>query len=228
MKKYHLFSMNLGFLNIFSIIILVIVLLFTFIFFSTNFMNMMNLFGDTKFCLLLLPLMIFYFVLHELFHALGYVIHGADKSKITFGMELEKGVFYCLCKQDIKKKTILFSLMYPLFFIGIVTYSISIIFDFDVLLLLSIVNISGAAGDIMYFVFIYQLNDDVMFSELDDGTSFVLKKIDDINKYKHYGIDYKGMIDKVSRKDFKRLYVSKLSFFMIVVCFVLLILGIIL
>ena len=182
MKKYHLFKMNLGFLNIFSIVLLLIVLLITYLLFNDNFINMMNMFGDLKFSLLLVPMMIGYFILHELFHALGYVIHGADKSKITFGMELEKGVFYCLCKQDIKKKTILFSLMYPLFFIGIVTYVISIIFNLNILLLLSIVNICGAAGDIMYYVFIVGLNKDIMFSELDDGTSFVIQNIDDIKK----------------------------------------------
>lgn len=226
MKKYHLFKMNLSFLNVFSIVILIIVLLFTYFFFNDNFVNMMNKFGDLKFSLLLVPMMIGYFILHELFHALGYVIHGADKSKITFGMELEKGVFYCLCKQDIKKKTILYSLMYPLFFIGVVTYVISIIFNLNILLLLSIVNICGAAGDIMYFIFIIRLNNEIMFSELDDGTSFVIKNIDDIKKYNHFGIDYMGEVDRISRNDFRRLYISKLSFIVLIISIVLLVLGI--
>ena len=226
MKKYHLFKININFLNVFSLVILVVVLLFTYIFFNDNFIGMFNLFNDKKIMLLLFPMMIFYFILHEFFHALGYIIHGADKSKITFGMELEKGVFYCLCKQDIKKKTILFSLMYPLFFIGFVTYVISIILNLDVLLLLSIVNISGAAGDIMYFFFIIKLNKEIVFSELDDGTSFVIKNIDDINKYKYYGLNYEGKVNSVSRSDFKRLYVSKLSSIVLVICFILLIFAI--
>ena len=225
MKKYHLFKINIKVLNIVSILIMLVVLLFTFVLFNNNFVSMFNLFNDPKICILFLPLMIFYFMLHELLHALGYVIHGADKSKITFGMELEKGVFYCLCKQDIKRKTILFSLMYPLFFIGIVTYVISIIFNLDMLLLLSILNISGAAGDIMYFIFIIQLDKEITFSELDDGTSFVIKNIDDINKYKHYGLDYMGTVDSVSRKDFKRLYVSKLSFIVLIISILALIFG---
>lgn len=226
MKKYHLFKINIGFLNVFSIILLAVLLLFTYLVFNDNFDRMFSLFNNTKFMLSLFPIMIFYFILHELFHALGYIIHGADKSKITFGMELEKGVFYCLCKQDIKRKTILFSLMYPLFFIGFVTYVISIIFNLDVLLLLSIVNISGAAGDIMYFLFIVRLNKEIVFSELDDGTSFVIKNIDDINKYKYYGLDYKGEVSNVSRSDFRRLYVSKLSFVVLVISVILLILAV--
>ena len=181
MKKYHLFKMDLKVLNIVSILILLIVLLFTFIFFRNNFISMFSLFNRASFCILLLPMMIFYFMLHEIFHAVGYVIHGADFKKITFGMELEKGVFYCLCKQDIKRNTILLSLIYPLFFIGFVTYIIAIIFNLDILLLLSIINISGAAGDIMYFMFIVKLNKEVLFSEMDDGTSFVLQNIDDVN-----------------------------------------------
>ena len=220
MKKYHLFKMDLKVLNIVSILILLIVLLFTFIFFRNNFISMFSLFNRASFCILLLPMMIFYFMLHEIFHAVGYVIHGADFKKITFGMELEKGVFYCLCKQDIKRNTILLSLIYPLFFIGFVTYIIAIIFNLDILLLLSIINISGAAGDIMYFMFIVKLNKEVLFSEMDDGTSFVLQNIDDVNKYKHFGLEYCGVIDKVKRKDFKKLYVSKLSFVVLIVCIV--------
>lgn len=226
MKKYHLFKMDLKILNIVSILILLIVLLFTFIFFRSNFISMFSLFNRASFCILLLPTMIFYFMLHEIFHAVGYVIHGADFKKITFGMELEKGVFYCLCKQDIKRNTILLSLIYPLFFIGFVTYIIAIIFNLDILLLLSIINISGAAGDIMYFMFIVKLNKDVLFSEMDDGTSFVLQNIDDVNKYKHFGLEYCGVIDKVKRKDFKKLYVSKLSFVVLIVCIVLLFVGV--
>ena len=226
MKKYHLFSINLKILNIISILILFVLLLLTYILFNNNFNSMFNLFDNSKFLVLFLPLMIFYFMLHEIFHAIGYIIHGANKKNITFGMELEKGVFYCLCKQDIKKETILFSLMYPLFFIGIVTYVISIVFNLNILLLLSILNISGAAGDIMYFMFIIRLNNDIMFSELDDGTSFVIKNIDDITKYKYYGLNYLGTVDKVSRKDFKRLYISKLSNIVLIICVISLILGI--
>ena len=227
MKKYHLFKINLSFLNIFSIIILVIELLFTFLFFKDNFFGMFSLFNDTKFIVVMFPIMILYFMLHELLHALGYILHGADKSKITFGMELEKGVFYCLCKEDISKKTILFSLMYPLFFIGIVTYIIGIVFNLRLLLLLSIINISGAAGDIMYFLFIIRLNKEITFSELDDGTSFVIKNIDDINKYKYHGLEYMGTVNSVSRSDFKRLYVSKLSSYVLVLCVFLLLIGLI-
>ncbi len=173
----------------------------------------------------MLPLLLFYFILHELLHALGYILNGADPKKITFGMEVEKSVLYCLCKQNVSKKNILFSLMYPLFFIGIVTYIISIVFDFPLLLLLSIANISGAAGDIMYFLFIMKLDKDIQYSEMDDGTSFVIISKKNIDNIKHPGIIYEGIIDEIPRNDFRRIFISKPSIIVIVIFLVALIIG---
>ena len=220
MKKYHIFKIDMLALNVYSILLMTLVLGFTYIVFPSNFMGMIDLFSNDKFWFIFLPLMIFYFILHELLHAIGYIVNGADRKKITFGMELEKGVFYCLCKQDIDKRNILHSLMYPLFFIGIVTYIIGIIFEFNLLVLLSIINIAGAIGDIMYFIFISRLNNDIMFSELDDGTSFAIKSKSDPSKIKHIGLKYEGTMDEISRKDFKLLYISKPSYVVLVLCII--------
>lgn len=226
-KKYHIFKINLTTLNVISIVILILCFGITALFFPSNMKDMAMLFDNIKFCLLLLPLMICYFTLHELLHALGYIVNGANPKKITFGAELEKGVLYCLCKDEVDKKNILFSLMYPLFFIGIVTYIIGIIFNYPVLLLLSILNISGAAGDIMYFLFIIKLDKDIMYSEMDDGTSFALISKDDPSKYKHYGLKYCGTADEIPRKDFKRVKISKISLIVFILCIVFLIVGLI-
>ncbi len=211
MKKYHIFKINIKALNIISIIILAGVFILTYILFPNSTKGIINLYSSNKFCLLVLPLIIIYFSIHELLHALGYIIHGANPKKITFGAELEKSVLYCLCKDEISKKNILFSLMYPLFFIGIVTYIISIIFNYPALLLLSIANISGAAGDIMYFIFFIKLDNDIKFSEMDDGTSFALISKKDPSKYRHIGLDYVGEASEIPRKDFKRIKISKFS-----------------
>ena len=218
MKKYHVFKINIKILNIVNLIILLILTLFTYILFPNNIKEIIALYDDIKIGFLLLPLIIIYFSLHELFHALGYIIHGANPKKITFGAELEKSVLYCLCKDEISKKNILFSLMYPLFFLGIVTYVISIIFNYPVLLLLSIANIGGAAGDIMYFLFFIQLDKDILFSEMDDGTSFALISKENPNKYKHIGLDYVGVVDEIPRNDFKMVKISRLSAIFFVIC----------
>lgn len=225
MKKYYLFEINIKFLNYFNVILLGIVFMTTYFLFPSDLKNIGIHLDNINFVLLGLPCMLLYFVLHELFHGLGYIIHGGDYKKITFGMQLEKSVFYCLCKQNISKKNILFSLMYPLVFLGIITYIISIIFDLPMLLLLSIFNIGGAIGDIFYFLFIIRLNKDIEFAESDDGTSFAILSNEDVSKYKHYGLIFKGTEQQIQRNDFKRIKISKLSFvFMIIVLVSLLLL----
>ena len=58
-----------------------------------------------------IPLLILMFILHEVLHAVGFRFFGKAKSKnITYGVNLEKGVFYCTCKEEISKKGILISL----------------------------------------------------------------------------------------------------------------------
>lgn len=226
MKKYHIYKLNIKKLNIISILLLVICILFTIIFFPNSMKEIMMLYENIKYALLIIPLMVFYFILHELLHALGYIIHGANPKKITFGAEIEKGVFYCLCKDEITRTNILFSLMYPLFFIGIVTYIIGIIFNYPILILLSILNISGAAGDIMYFIFFIKLDKDIMFSEMDDGTSFAIISKNDPNKHSHFGLDYVGVEKKISREDFKRVRITKTSKIFLLVALVILIIGV--
>jgi hypothetical protein len=161
--------------------------------------------------------------LHEILHALGYLLYGANFKKITFGMELEKGVFYCLCKEDISRKNILNSVLFPLFYIGILTLIIGIIFKLPLLTVLSLLNISGATADIMYFMFIIKLDKNIKFSELDDGTSFAILSDEDVSKVKHIGLEYVGKINNIERNDFKKIKVSKLSYIVLILCLVLII-----
>ena len=52
--------------------------------------------------------MFFYLILHELFHGIGFLlIKDINLRNITWGIALEKGVFYCMCKKNIHKKDIL-------------------------------------------------------------------------------------------------------------------------
>jgi len=203
-------------LNVMAIIIAVVVGVAAYLIDSNLVMRCFALFDDTKMSLLLLPSMLGYMILHELLHALGYIVNGAKSEKITFGMELEKGVLYCLCKQDVSRKNILNASMYPLFFIGIVTFVVSIIFKMPLLLLLSVINISGAAGDIMYFIFISKLDKNVMFSELDDGTSFAILSEQDISKTNHFGLEFIEKVNEIPRKDFKRVKITRLSWIFII------------
>lgn len=211
MKKYQIFKIDIGKVNIFLLGLLLVLTLFLYFVFPDMLFSMYALFDNTKYLLMIVPMVILWSMLHELLHALGYIINGANPKKITFGIEFEKGVFYCLCKSEITKRNILISLMYPLFFIGIVTGVIAIIYKLPFLLLLSYFNICGAAGDILYFIFIVRLDKDTCFSEMDDGTSFALITKKDLSKMKPFGLTYVDTVNSIPRKDFKRIKISKAS-----------------
>ena len=211
-KKYQVFKINITMVNIFVFVLLALCILLLYFLFPDMLYKMLGLYNNNRYMLMLVPAIIFWSILHELLHAIGYIVNGADAKKITFGAELEKGVFYCLCKEEITKRNILISLMYPLFFIGIVTGIISLIYELPFLLLLSIFNICGAAGDILYFIFIIKLDKSMKYSEMDDGTSFAIVTKDDLSKKKPFGLAYVNTVDKIPRIDFKRIKISKASY----------------
>ncbi len=216
-KQYYVFKINLKFLNIIANLIFILLFAILLIAFPKIIIEFFQYFENLNFYLLFLPIMMAYFALHEIFHALGYLLYGATSKKLTFGMELEKGVFYCLCKQDISRKNILNSVLFPLFYLGIVTLIIGIIFNLPLLSILSVLNISGATADVMYFLFIIKLPKDIKFSELDDGVAFAILSDKDVSKVKHYGLDFVGQKDTIERTDFKKIKISKLSYVVLII-----------
>ena len=50
---------------------------------------------------------------------------------------------------------------------------------------------------------IVKLDKNILFSEMDDGTSFAIKSKTNILGYKHYGLDYIDTVSKIERNDFK-------------------------
>lgn len=202
-KKYYLFEMQPTSLNIISILILFVVVIFTVLLgkFSIIFDN----YGISL--ILMLP----YLVLHEILHSVAYVIHGADFKNITYGAHMEKGILCCLCKQNITKKNILISLVYPLIFIGIFTYVIGILTNCGILIFLSILNISGCSGDIIMFIALSRL-ENFEFSEYDNPLAFGLYTKEDLSNKKMFGLKYLGTQDELEKKDLKKVRVSKVSY----------------
>lgn len=219
-KKYYIFTPSAAVINVYPIVIIVLELLIfgrvkldiTFI--STHLMlSLVILFG--------------YFILHEFLHAFSYIIHGANPKKVVFGACLEKGIFYCLCKQNISRKNILISSMYPFIFLGVIALIIALIFDNAFLFLLAIFNISGCAADVATFIFISKLKD-VEFSEMDDELKFAIYSDKDISKVKSIGIKYVECKDSIERKKFKKLTISKYSYIILLIFMVLIVLETIL
>lgn len=221
-KKYYLFEMEMLPLNVVSVVLLFLMILVTYVIDNEFFQTSLNYIIESF--VIFFPLMIGFMVIHEILHSVAYCIFGGKFKNIIYGIELEKGVFYCLCKQNINKLNILNSLLYPLFYIGVVTYIIGFVFNEPLLLWLSIFNISGCSGDILMFIFMSKLNRDIEFTELDDCTSFAIYSEEDVSKYNHFGLKYKGCYDSVERNNLKKINISKFSYIFLGICFVLILL----
>lgn len=220
-KKYYIFTLNMNFLNIFSFIILFLVVGLTILIDKDFLLNSTSYTFAVERLFLTLVLVFGYLILHEILHSIGYYIYGAKYKNIIYGIELEKGIFYCLCKQNINKKNIMNSLMFPLFYIGIVTYIISFIINSPYLLILSIFNISGCVGDIFTFLFMLKLDNDIEFSEFDNTTSFGIYTDKDISKNKYLGLKYIETKEKLDRNEYTKIKVSKTSYIILILILVL-------
>lgn len=217
-KKYYLFQMNTTWLTIISTLLFIVLIAFALL--TTKSLVVASIEKAVTMNLALFWIMLFgYLFLHELLHSLAYVIYGGKFSKIIYGIALEKGILYCLCKQNISRNNILHSLMFPLFFIGIVTYVLSVVFNLPMLLALSIFNLSGCSGDIIMFMFISKLDKNIEYTELDDAISFAIYSDKDVSKISHFGLNYIGENDSVLRNDFQKIKVSKASIVIIALLF---------
>ncbi len=220
-KKYYIFKINNNTIGVYPIILLVVCCILFFLIYREN---SMKIFDDNTLlsCALIIP----YLILHELLHSFAYVIHGAKFKNITYGIVLEKGVMCCLCKQNIKRKNILISLLYPFILIGIVTLIIGIIFNIPVLVILSLLNITGCAGDLTMFYHLVRIKN-FEYSEFDDPTSFALYTNENLSSRKMTGLDYVGTKDKLDIKDFRKLYLSKSSILLLIFIAIIIITGLI-
>ena len=219
-KKYYIFQMNSLMLNIVSTVLLVILFLLTIFIkqsFSFNEKDLMWI------CLLMIP----YLCFHEVLHSIGYVLHGADFNRITYGAHIEKGILCCLCKQRVSKKCILISLLYPFMFIGVITYIIGMVYNIQFLIMLSIINLSGCSGDLLMFFNFVGLKD-FEYSEFDDPISFGLYSDKDFSKKKLFGLKYIETVDTLKQDDLKKISISKVSLICFIFIIVVSILGIIL
>ena len=211
MKKYYKFEIELVSASILSFVLLVLI-------FITP--SMFNQLDGNKLVLAFLILLV-WLMLHELLHGIAYFLTGTKLSNITYGIALEKGIFYCLTKQETSKKGVCISLLTPLFVIGIITYIISLIFNLPILWFLSIMNISGASADILMFIYISSIKGEVKYKELDDPTSFALITDTDLTKKTPIGVKLKEVGEYPSKnldiKDHRKLIISKPSYIMLLI-----------
>ena len=97
--KYYKYSLNMKVLNIFSICLFIPFYIIILLLGYSSYINFN--------CLILYFLWMF---LHEFLHGIGFSLSPSiDHKKIVYGANLEKGIFYCMCKDLISKKNIMIS-----------------------------------------------------------------------------------------------------------------------
>ncbi len=202
-KKYYIYEMNGILLQIISIIILIVMLILTA--YLSNTVIITN--QDLK---LIFLLIIPYLILHELLHSIAYVINGASFKNITYGAHLEKGILCCLCKQNISKRNILISLLFPFVIIGVITYIIGISINNNILVWLSVLNISGCSADLIMFFDLLKLKN-FEYSEYDNPMAFGLYTNIDLSKTKLFGLKYIGKAENLEKNNMKKVSISKFS-----------------
>ena len=183
MRKYYKYKLNLSTLNFVSILLFIVALL--------PVLNSVAKYleSNEKNFAIAFIFYLLWVILHELLHGIGHLVCGSKLNDLSFGAALEKGVLFCLIRKEIGKKQILISLMFPFFFIGVLTYIIGIIINSPLLLVLSIANISGAVGDLIMFFNFIKLKNDITYIEPGDGTSFYIMSNNLLNK-KMFGLKY--------------------------------------
>lgn len=232
-KKEYILEYDMVFANVLSFILLFLVLAITglIVVIRGEIIDIeMNSSSMINFSIFFI-LMIFWMILHEIIHNIAYQIMGAKSENIVFGAAIEKGVFYCKCKEYIDKKCIMTSLLAPVVLIGVITYILGFVIDSPLLIALSVINISGASGDLMMFSFFLKQDDDVEFKELGFSSPFVLKTSKDLSSKKYLGIkSIREVKDESETKEGleKKITISKASWVFIIVMVILLGLMIIL
>lgn len=222
---YYTYTLNMTMLNILALILFLIVGVLV-LFIERNETYIMSMNPLTFFIV-----MFIWLVIHELLHGVGFALFKeVDKKNITFGAALEKGVFYCMCKQQITKKVILTSLLFPLTIIGIITLIIGMIINNYELVFLSILNIVSSIGDIAMTIYFLKTPNDITYLDLDDCTSFTVLSKTSIDNINAPGINLKekGLYDEktMHSKDKRKLVISKASYILIIIVFILLLISI--
>lgn len=216
-KKTYVYKMNLLPANILCILIFIICLIIPVIF-------KINVFQYNNYFIVFL-FIILYLMLHELFHGFGYLIGGTKRKYITYGIELEKGIFYAMAYSKLTKKNILISLLMPFIVIGVITYVIGIIFNIPLLVFLSAVNISGASMDLAMFIYFLRLPKDFTYSESGNPDEFVVISSEDLSKKKSIFLKIVEVKDYKEKdfefKNLKKVKITKLSIVLLILFLIL-------
>lgn len=211
--KYYKYQMNTLTINVIAILIFIVLDIFV----SYTFKGSVDTLKTFHFIIV-----IFWLILHELLHYLGFLIcREAKPENLLLGMRIEKGIFYCMCKRPISKKNILIALNFPLFFIGILTLVMGYLFNSMPLIFLSLVNIAGASGDILMTIQMLKMPKGIKYVDGDDSIGYYILSEEDISNIKVPSLKLmeSGLCesDKLLSKDKRKIIISKMSYLFLVI-----------
>ncbi len=217
--KYYKFELNMIWANIICILLFVIGIIFAH-----------NIYGDLMFNnldFIFLELLI-YLIMHELIHGITFSLFCKNKSNVKYGAMLEKGVLYAMCQERISKKGAYISLLAPTITLTIIAFIIGYIFRVDDLIMLSVFNLSGAAGDLLMTAFLIRLPKNIQYIDYDNVIGFYLLSKDDLSKYKSVFVKYKESgidSDDLINHNIKQITITKASWIIIVVLISIIVLS---
>jgi len=218
--KYYKYQMNTLALNILAIIVFILLDILVSYTFNWHFEDI----NEFHFLLIIL-----WFIIHELLHYVGFLTDkNVSPKNLLLGMRIEVGILYCMCKKPICKKSILVALIFPLFFIGILTMAIAYIIKSSPLMLLSMINISGAVGDIIMSIQMIKMPKNIKYVDGDDSTGYYILSEKDVSSIKlpFVKLNDSGLYepDKILSKDTKKVIITKKSYIFLAVYLIIFIL----
>lgn len=225
-KKYYKFELDMVKANILAFVLIIPYILSIFIF--NDFFD--DPFGTDNF-LVFFILMIIYFAIHELCHGIGYSLFAKDKKNIKYGVVLEKGALYAMCQERISKKGIIISLALPLIVLTIIAIPIGIIIDESILVELALINLMGAAGDIMMLNLVRKLPSDVEYIDYNNDIGAYFLSKEDLSNIEGLGMKCtKSGVhkDKLIDKSYKKFNITKTSTIITIIIMIILILELVL
>lgn len=230
----YIFKYRMGFVFLMSFVLLALPIIPTWLYYKLTGISPNIPLAEDEMDMAILIFFVLLFgwcAIHEIIHGIAYQVNGAKSENITFGVALEKGIFYCKCGEFIDKKNIIVSLLSPFVIIGVITLIIGWLINSMLLIGLSIFNISGAAGDLVMFGFFIKQDKDLRFKELGDSTTFCLKTKDDLSKKKFLSVKLDKIVtdDKeIEEEKSKKVTITKASWVFLILFAIITIIDILL
>lgn len=160
--RMHNLSMGIVFANVMAIILcLPIMALFIFVFSLFNQKNYVGIDFDLANMIIFLLVYLTLIVIHELIHGVTWAIFAENHWKsISFGFIAQYLTPYCTCNMALTKWQYIAGAIMPMFLLGLLPSGIAIIVGSEWLLIMGVLMILGAGGDLTMIIKLLRFKSD--------------------------------------------------------------------